>query len=161
MITTVPDRETDVARPGVGVGLEKSNSRKVFITETDLKRLRALLISAKGWNVRDKQHLEGLRAELHRAIVVHPTDIPADTVTLNTKVLMTDLDTGESMTWILVMPGNANFDQRKISVLAPIGIALIGCRVGDVVEIEVPSGKTRFKIDAVLYQPEAAGQDLL
>jgi regulator of nucleoside diphosphate kinase len=74
---------------------------------------------------------------------------------------LTNLDSNESMVWRLVFPRNADLDQRKVSILAPIGTAIIGCRVGDAVELEVPSGKMRLKIEAVIFQPEAVGRSLL
>ena len=63
---------------------------------------------------------------------------------------------GNALHWGEIPPG-AKVDQNKISILAPIGTALIGGRVGDVVEWQVPVGIIRFKIEEVLYQPEAAG----
>ncbi|MDP2885812.1 MAG: nucleoside diphosphate kinase regulator [Ignavibacteria bacterium] len=141
--------------------MDRCDIREIVITDTDLKRLRGLLGSANGWNARDKEHLEGLKVELNRATVVPSDSIPPDVVTMNSEVLLTNVDTKESMVWWLVFPQNADIDQRKVSILAPIGTAIIGCRVGDVVELEVPSGKTRLKIDAVTFQPEAAGRSLL
>jgi len=70
-------------------------------------------------------------------------------------VRVTDLDGGHQRTLTLVLPGEADSSQGKISVLAPIGTALLGYRVGDTVEWRVPGGLRRFRIDAVLHQPEA------
>ena len=70
---------------------------------------------------------------------------------------MKDLDTQEEMTYTLVFPADANIKENKISVLAPIGTAMIGYKVGDVIEWPVPSGQRRLKVIGILYQPEAAG----
>jgi regulator of nucleoside diphosphate kinase len=83
--------------------------------------------------------------------------MPEDVVTMNSRVRIKDLNSGEEMTLTLVFPAEANFDQGRVSIMAPIGTALIGCRAGDTVEWEVPSGTRKFKIEAVIYQPEAAG----
>lgn len=61
----------------------------------------------------------------------------------------------------VVVPAAANFAEGKISVVAPIGAAMIGYRVGDEIEWEVPAGQRHFRVEAVLYQPEAAGDDHL
>lgn len=144
-------------RPDGGGIMEWPDLRELFITEFDLKRLKELLVSANCWNARDKEHLKGLKAALDRATIVPPESVSPDVITMNSKVLLTNCDTGESTVWCLVFPRDADVDRRKVSILAPIGAAIIGCRVGDVVELEVPSGKTRLKIEAVLFQPEAAG----
>jgi regulator of nucleoside diphosphate kinase len=62
------------------------------------------------------------------------------------------------MTYQLTFPTEANFDDGKISVLAPIGTAMIGYRRGDVIEWEVPSGVRRLRVEEVLYQPESKGE---
>jgi len=67
------------------------------------------------------------------------------------------LDTGEEMIFTLVFPGNASIERDRISVVAPIGTAMLGHRVGDEFEWEVPAGSVRLRVEEVLYQPEAAG----
>ena len=59
-------------------------------------------------------------------------------------------------TYTLVFPRNANFDQGKISIVAPIGTAILGYRTGDVIEWKVPAGMRRFRVEEILHQPEAA-----
>jgi regulator of nucleoside diphosphate kinase len=76
---------------------------------------------------------------------------------MRSKVRLRDLDTGEEMVYTLVFPSEANFDEGKISVLAPVGTAMLGYRVGSLIEWEVPSGRRRLKVEELLYQPEAAG----
>jgi regulator of nucleoside diphosphate kinase len=129
------------------------NTRVVYITEADMKRLRPLIDGVK--NSRDD--LRGLQAELEHARVVAPADVPPDVITMNSKARLRDLDTGEEMIFTLVFPGNASIEHDRISVVAPIGTAMLGHRVGDEFEWEVPAGAVRLRVEDVLYQPEAAG----
>ena len=130
---------------------------KIYITEFDLKRLRGLVNHAKeSWDKRVIQHLDALEEELDRAEVVRPEKIPPDVITMNSTFRLKDLQTGEEADYTLVFPGTTDSSNRKISVLAPIGIAVLGYRVGDAVEWEVPAGLKRLKVEEVLYQPEAA-----
>ena len=129
------------------------DTRVIYITEADMKRLRPLIEGMK--NSRDD--LRGLQAELEHARVVTPADVPPDVVTMNSKARLRDLDTGEEMIFTLAFPGNASIAHDRISVVAPIGTAMLGHRVGDEFEWEVPAGSVRLRVEEVLYQPEAAG----
>jgi regulator of nucleoside diphosphate kinase len=75
---------------------------------------------------------------------------------MNSSFRLRDLETGEEVVYTLVFPAKADSSSGKISVLAPIGTAVLGYRVGDVVEWQVPAGMKKFKVEAILYQPEAA-----
>ena len=134
----------------------KTGNRSIIITEFDLERLNKLLAAADR-DCRKKKYLEDLENELCRGKVVAPQDVPADVVTMNSRVRLRDLDTGEEEVYSLVFPDNADISQNRISILAPIGTALIGYRVGDIIEWEVPAGLSRLQIEEILYQPEAAG----
>ncbi|MEA5113616.1 MAG: nucleoside diphosphate kinase regulator [Geobacteraceae bacterium] len=135
----------------------KTGSKTIYITDNDMTRLEELLEVA-GENVtRDNKHLEELSSELLKAEVVDSTEIPANVVTMNSQVLLLDLDTNESKSYQLVFPREANLEQNRISILAPIGTAMIGCRVGNVISWNAPAGVRRMKIAKILYQPEAAG----
>ncbi len=131
--------------------------RTIYITEFDMKRLRELIVEAKRLDRRGSEYLESLEGELSRGILVAPQDVPPDVVTMNSRVNLVDLDTGEEMVCTLVFPNEADVAQSKISVLAPIGTAMLGYRVGDTFEWKVPDGIRRLQIKSVLYQPEAAG----
>jgi regulator of nucleoside diphosphate kinase len=122
-----------------------------------MKRLQGLIETGSGFGHRDKKHLMDLEDELSRARVVPSKDIPEDVITMNSRVRLIDLDSGEEMTYSLVFPGDANVDENKISVLAPIGTALIGYSVGDMIEWKVPGGLKKLKVEEILYQPERAG----
>lgn len=129
------------------------NSRSIYITEADTKRLGPLIEALK--NSRDD--IRALQSELESANVVSPADIPPDVITMNSKARLRDLDTGEQVTYTLVFPDKANADDGRISVVAPVGTAMLGHRAGDEFEWEVPAGSVRFRVERVLYQPEAAG----
>jgi regulator of nucleoside diphosphate kinase len=133
------------------------SERTIQITELDRKRLIDLIVEAQSGEYRHSVYLDKLRGELERAEVVAPQDIPADVITMNSTVTLTDRETGEEETYTLVYPEQANSAEGKISVLAPIGTAMLGYRVGDVFEWEVPAGKRQLKVEKILYQPEASG----
>lgn len=133
------------------------SDKNIRITQLDRQRLTDLIVSAQSGEYRGSIYLEKLRGELNRAQIVTPQEIPADVITMNSKVVLLDLDTGQDETYTLVYPEQANAAEGKISILAPIGTAMLGYRVGDVFEWEVPAGKRKLKIEKILYQPEAAG----
>ena len=76
---------------------------------------------------------------------------------MNSSFKLRDLDTGGVMTYKLVFPADADFAEGRISILAPIGTAMIGEKVGNAVEWYVPAGTRRLRVEEILYQPEAAG----
>jgi regulator of nucleoside diphosphate kinase len=130
----------------------------IYITEVDLARLRKLIEVARDRGIDSNMpYMNKLESELDRADVVDPKDIPTDAVTMRSKVRLKDLGSGKEMTYSLVFPHEADVDEGRISVLAPVGTAMIGYRVGDIIEWEVPSGVRRLKVEEVLYQPEASG----
>jgi regulator of nucleoside diphosphate kinase len=131
--------------------------RQIFITAFDKKRLDELITVAREFGEHSRDDLNDLAAELARAKVIEPEKVPANVVTMNSKVALHDLDTSEDMTYSLAFPKESNIDAGAISVLAPIGTAILGYREGDVVEWPVPSGIRRIRIEKILYQPEAAG----
>jgi len=129
----------------------------IFITELDYDRLTGLIDRTRERNGTDREYLNKLEAELDRAEIVEAKDIPPDVITMRSKVRLKDLVSGESTTYSLVFPTEANFADGKISVLAPIGTAILGYRKGDTIEWPVPSGLRRLKVEEILYQPESAG----
>lgn len=130
--------------------------RDIFITEEDHDKLMRLLEGARQRRHRDLAHVEQLDAELDRAHIVPAGEIPPDVVTMNSQVALRDLDTGDEIVLTLVFPHEANVDQRKVSVLAPLGTAVLGYRGGDIIEWQVPRRTRRLQVERVLYQPEAA-----
>lgn len=129
---------------------------QILITREDKKRLQRILPRLAGGEYAGNEDLVLLAEEIERATEVEPDDMPSDVVTLNSTVRVSDLESGASNDYTIVMPGEANYETGRISVLAPLGTALLGYRVGDEIEWEVPRGVRRLRIDAVLFQPEAA-----
>ena len=130
----------------------------IYITEPDYNRLSALIEKTREGNGVDRQYLNKLEAELDRAEIVDAKEVPANVITMRSTVRLKDLVSGEENTYSLVFPTEADFSQGKISVLAPIGTAILGYKSGDTIEWTVPSGLRRLKVDQIIYQPEAAGQ---
>ncbi len=132
--------------------------RDIYITEFDLARLKELVDVGIAFKEQDREYLESLQNELDRAHIVEPTAIPHDVVTMNSHVRLKDMGTGEERMWVLVFPSDADITQNRISILAPIGTAILGYRAGDTVDWVVPAGIRKMRIEEILYQPEAAGR---
>ena len=129
--------------------------RKIYMTNTDHAKLKTLLDNPV--LTREKTSMRDLVAEMNRAVVVSPEEISSDVVTMRSQVRIKDRTTKEESVLTIVFPNEANIDDGKISVLAPVGIALLGYRVGDVVEWKVPAGIRSIEILEIIYQPEASG----
>ena len=129
----------------------------IYITSQDKQRLEELLAEAAVFDPRKQGDLKALVEELRRAVIVDPKEVPVDVITMNSRAELIDLDSGETVTFSLVFPPQANIDEEKISVLAPIGAGMLGYRAGDEFEWKVPEGVRRMKVTKVHYQPEAAG----
>ena len=131
--------------------------RKIVITRHDYEYLKQLLSSDFTQAISPSDFLESLEAELELAEVVNPERVPKNVVTMNSTVKLRDLDTNEVETYTLVFPEEADIVNYKLSVLAPVGTAILGQRVGDVLRWRVPDGWRRLEVVRVLYQPERAG----
>ena len=131
--------------------------RTIHITEFDKQRLTALLDELQHTGYSDREALEDLEGELNRALVVAPQEVPPDVITMNSQARLCDLEAEEELIFTLVFPEDADLAENKVSVLAPIGMAMLGYRVGDTFEWKVPDGVSRLKVMEILYQPEAAG----
>lgn len=138
--------------------LEVTNQRTIYITDFDLKRLREVIASWRRSDFSRRNDLQELEEELNRGLLVESHNVPGDVITMNSTVCLVDLDTGEKFTYTLVFPKDADLQQNKISVLAPIGTAMLGHSVGDIFEWEVPDGVRHLKVKKILYQPEASGR---
>jgi regulator of nucleoside diphosphate kinase len=133
----------------------------IELTRNDVQRLRELLASPDARGVTNRTSLDRLRHELDRAHIVSAHEVGRRVVTMQSRVVLRDEETRESYTYTLVHPEHADHDAGRLSVLAPIGTAILGYREGDVVEWQVPAGIRRIRIQKVLYQPEAAGHEHL
>ena len=136
------------------IGGANMGDREIYVTLSDKERLRSLIEIYKG---KDAAYLEHLEEELDTARTVRPENIPHDVVTMNSKVRIKDLDTGEEKILSLVFPGQTDSAEKTVSIIAPIGTALIGYREGDTIEWKVPAGTKRFQIVEIIYQPERQG----
>ena len=132
--------------------MTNTNKRTIYITRADMTRLRSLVTAVKS----TRDDLTSVRAELDQAQVMAAEDIPHDVITMNSQARLRDQATREVMTFTLVFPENASIEHNRISVLAPIGTAVLGQRQGDELEWEVPAGTVHLKVMKVLYQPEAS-----
>lgn len=131
--------------------------RKIYITESDLRRLCNVVATELALDGGSNRHLAELIAELQRAEIVASDEVPDDVVTMNSTVVLRDLETDEVETYTLVYPNHADIARNRLSVLAPVGTAILGYHVGDVVRWRVPAGVRRLRVDEVLFQPERVG----
>ncbi len=132
-------------------------NRTIIMSEADHERLEALIESARYSASLREDYLDALEGELRRARVVPQSDVPPEVITMNSVVRLRDLDTDETEEYELVYPADADMAHNRISVLAPVGTAILGYRLGDVIERLVPAGLRRLRVEEVLYQPERAG----
>jgi regulator of nucleoside diphosphate kinase len=128
-------------------------NRQVVVTQRDAARLRALVQSYAG-AARDE--LDALALEIERAIVLEPQQVPADVVTMHARVGVLDVATGERRELVLVYPSESDIAANRVSVLAPLGTALLGYRKGDEVEWQMPGGLRRLRIESVAQEGEEA-----
>jgi regulator of nucleoside diphosphate kinase len=133
------------------------NQPSIFITKTDEEKLRDLIRQAQHSEYRGSAYLKLLAGELDKAQIVDPHEVPPDVITLNSIAHLIDLESGDEMIYTLVFPEDADVSQGKISILAPIGTAMLGYRVGDIFEWDTPGGKRKIRVEKVMYQPEASG----
>ncbi len=130
------------------------NPTPLYITRDDHNRLHLLINAA----LRTKRSaaLEKLRGELDRAVVIDPAALPPDIVAMGSRVKIEDLYTGEIEEYTLTYPDRADIAAGRLSILAPIGTALIGFREGSIVDWPTPGGIRRLKIHRVT-QPALVG----
>lgn len=132
------------------------STNEIVITTADFDRLRGLLDSPR-YRSTQAPLLLALREELERGQVVPADAVPKGVVTMHSQVRVRDLKAQESETYTLVYPDEADINENKLSVLAPLGMALLGTRIGQVVKFDAPGGPRRLKIEKILYQPESSG----
>ena len=130
-------------------------NRNIIITAADHAELDNVVTFTGKVSERARAELYALEGELKRAEIVAPEAIPSDVITMNSRAELVDLETNEVMQFTLVLPRGAKIDEGKISVLAPLGTAMLGYRVGDEFEWHVPYGVRRLKVTNVYFQPEA------
>lgn len=129
----------------------------IRLTTSDRHRLFVLVSAAQRRSALDRARARGLEGDIRGAEVVAPTEAPPDLVTMRTTFRITDLDSGEDGIYTLVYPHEEDPSEGRISVFAPLGIAVLGHRVGETIEPVVPDPVRRGRLDEILFQPEAAG----
>jgi len=130
---------------------------RIVITDIDRRRLGTLTQRAARAGSADRRAIAELERELEVAEAIDPSVCPADIVTMNSTIRLHDLDCNRVAEYTLVYPSDADAAAKRVSVLSALGTALIGSRVGDVVECELPDSHTRLRVIDVLDQPERTG----
>ena len=126
---------------------------QIVITSADLERLDRLLDSV---SLSHTPGLDALRRELDRAEVVEPHEIPPNVITMNSMARFVDEVSGREYELTLVYPDDTHLTHGTVSVLAPVGSALLGLSVGQSIEWPLPGGRTMtLRVLEVTYQPEA------
>ena len=127
----------------------------LIISALDAQRLRNMLDSGA------HDHMPGVDAlsdEIDRATIVEPQQVPPDVVTMNSTVRFAIAETGKEFCLTLVYPRDMDGSADRLSILAPVGAALLGLSVGDELTWPGPGGKTMtVRVQEVVYQPERAG----
>lgn len=133
-----------------------SAERSPLITEADYDRLNHLADSPVH-RASQAALLSNLKQDLSRREVVSAMNVPKSVVTMHSQVRLRDLEDEEAETFTLVYPDAANIAEGKLSVLAPMGVALLGAREGHIIQFKAPGGVRRCKVMKIVYQPETAG----
>lgn len=138
------------------IGSTATSKSEILINASDFDRLQKLM---KGTHFpsTDVSPFVALKAELDRGTVVAPDEVPNVVVTMHSQVRVRDFKSDESFIYTLVYPSEADMESGKLSVLAPLGTALLGTKVGSLIEFRAPVGVRRLRVEKILYQPEAAG----
>ena len=131
----------------------------VRLTDVDSRQLQSLIEGSKLRDVRDAGSAEMLEQHLDEADVLPATHIGPDVVTMNSEVLVTDTGSGEAFSFHIVFPRSADVSEGRISVLEPLGMAVLGRSVGDRITWDVPGGMRTLLIEDVIYQPERSVRD--
>jgi regulator of nucleoside diphosphate kinase len=132
----------------------KTDTTALYLTELDVTRLERIASRAGSAQLEDM-----LDSLLARATIVAPEEIPTDVVTMNTRVVCFLPGEQLARNWTLVYPDAADFDAGRLSVLSPVGQALLGARAGQTVKYRLPDGREQHvTVDGIAFQPEASGQ---
>ncbi len=133
------------------------NHTGLYVTDLDRCRLGTLLANddAPAWGT--LHALAELEALLEQARAVESERAPAALVTMNSTVELADLHTDQVFTKTLVYPEDVDLTPNSVSIFEPLGMALLGCQVGDIVECSDPSVGQHLRVSAIVYQPEGEG----
>ena len=130
----------------------------IIISTVDYARLEPLIHDTIARGGTPRYLTRVLKTKLSHAQIVPPERVPADIVTMNSLVRVRDMDTDEIETYSLVYPSFSNTAEGQLSVLTPMGAGVLGHSKGAVVDMEMPFGRSRIRIEDVQFQPESVGQ---
>lgn len=131
-------------------------SHSIIVTDADMDRLSRLIRTLEHSLFRDRQQLDALDQALQGADVRRPCRTPKSVVRMNSGIRVRDFETGKEELYTLVFPEAADISKGLISVLAPVGIALLGHTQGEVIEASVPGGTRKLRVEQVRFKREAA-----
>lgn len=123
----------------------------IVIADSDMEKLDAMIDSSEFVLQHDRRRLRILREELAAAEVLENNKMPYSVVAMNSYVDITDLGTGRSHKYQVVFPQDADHCRNRISVLSPLGTALLGHGIGAEVQCPVLGGVRRFRIEQVRW----------
>jgi regulator of nucleoside diphosphate kinase len=132
----------------------------IIISEADIARLRGLLAARRGDASLNAAHVEKLRSELDRAIVVAADLVPRDVITMGSRVQIRDSASGGIEDYLLVYPREADPATNRLSILAPLGTALLGNAEGDDVQWRMPGGVRSFRVRRVMQDAGTLNADV-
>ncbi len=130
---------------------------KIVVTELDAIRLKNLIICYSNDKKTDTKNLKYLRKEIERAEIIKSKQIASDIVTMNSIVEIYNHHSKKDITIKVVYPMEADYRKGNISILSPLGSALLGYKEGDRVCFDAPGGNVEVHINSITYQPEANG----
>lgn len=135
-----------------------ADQRATCINQYDLERLRELISVVRVFGRKEWQEsADTLDTVLTDSRVISPREVPGDVVTMNSRVRLRDDVSGDEQVVVLVFPRDLHVHEANVCVLDPLGLGLFGRRLGDRFEVQSKKGSTTYQVDALLYQPESAG----
>jgi regulator of nucleoside diphosphate kinase len=130
---------------------------EAIVTNADKQRVTERIRRARGAWSTYAPLLDWFRSGLEEVEPVPPTEVPEDVITMNSRFAVMNLKSGETIAYTLVYPEDESLERGKLCVLSPMGMALLGARVGDIVHWTGAGGPGSAEVLRLLYQPEAAG----
>lgn len=129
----------------------------IIITELDKERLERVLAETAAQIRQPDDHLTAFQREFDRAVIVSANEVPSDVVTMNSRVDMYDMEFDVTETYTLVYPVDADIFSNRLSILNPMGMAILGRRRGDVARWQNSHGEHQLKLMNLAFQPEREG----
>lgn len=130
----------------------------IVISTVDQARLEPMIRDAVASGSTARELLCALKSKIDQGRILEPSDMPGDVVTMNSLVRVRDLETDEVETYTLVYPAFADITKNHLSILTPVGIALLGSRQGETIESTTLLGSSRLRVEQIEFQPEGAGR---